>query len=213
MPSTGNPAYFYTPGPCAAFVKIPVVGAGPFVGPSQLFADPGPTYFLGHCDKTPKPAHEQKWKPVISSQTGEVIPADQLYMGTDLKVVLPLARFNWTVLNLLLATPRSGRATPPGTETYIDVGRLKQRNGDSFILYLVHEFYGTVNQAAYPDLPPGIAFICCNLAGTYPDNIGRDCVMAQLLIEAEWVQAAGGGGIRVAYTQDPNWFKGLPPVG
>lgn len=205
-------AYFYAHGPVAAYIGIPKVGVGPFVGPTQAMSGLKPT-FLGHCEKTPKMSEEAKWKPVFSSQTGEVIPADKLYMGQEIKIILPLARFDYDVIQLLRAAPRHGRGTPPGTESYLDVGAMLQRNGLSFILFLRNEFAGTINAAAYPNLPSGIAFWCCNIAGIYPDNLGRDTAMAQLMIEPNWVQAHGGGGARVCYSQDAAYFKSLPPVG
>lgn len=208
-----NTAFYYAHGPVAAYVRAARVGAGPLVGPNQMLADSSPAYFLGHTEKSPQPSYEPKWKPVFSSQTGEVIPADKLYMGTDIKIVLPLARFDWDIVQGLLANPRLGRATPPGTETYLDVGAMLQRNGLSFELWLRNEFYGTVNAAAYPNLPIGTYFLCCNVAGVFPANLGRDAAQCQLLIEANWVQAAGGGGARVCFSHDPLYFKSLPDVG
>ena len=139
---------FVVSGPVACYVGFPSIGAGPFVGPQQLKGVK--PLFLGHCEKTPKLTEEMKWKPVFSSQTGEVIPADKLYMGQEIRIVLPLARFDYNVIQLLRASPRHGRGTPPGTETYLDVGALLQRNGLSFCLWLKHEFSGTINASAYP---------------------------------------------------------------
>lgn len=205
-------AYFYVNGPVAAFVRIPGTGAGPFVGPAALKSAPGQPTFLGHCDKAPQQSEEIRWKPCFSSQTGEVIPADKLYMGQEIRIILPLARFDYDVVQLLRAAPRHGRGTAPGTETYLDIGALLQRNGLSFELWLKHEFAGTINASAYPNLPPGMYFLCCNIAGIYPTNPGRDTTLMQLMIEANWVQAHGGGGVRVCYSQDPSYFSGLPAV-
>lgn len=207
-----NVAAYYVHGPVSAFIRIPKVGAGPYVGPSELLADKTPALFLGHTQKTPQPTHEYKWKPVISSRTGEEMPDDKLYMGQDIKVVLPLQRFDYDVIQLLLAAPRHGRATAPGTETYLDIGSLLQRNGLSFELWLVNEFAGTVNSAAYPNLPIGTYFLCCNIGGIFPDNLGRDAAMCQLLIEANWVQG-GPTAPRVCYSNNPVFFQNLPGVG
>ena len=206
-------AYYYVHGPVACYIRIPSVGAGPFVGPAALKATSGSPTFLGHCEKSPQQSEEARWKPVFSSQTGEVIPADKLYMGQEVKVILPLSRFDYDVIQLLRATPRHGRGTAPGTETYLDIGALLQRNGLSFELWLKNEFFNTINQAAYPNLPIGMYFTCCNMVGIYPVNPGRDATMMQLMIEANWVQAAGGGGVRVCYSQDPSFFTSLPAVG
>jgi len=124
-----NPAYFYVDGPVAAYVRFPVRGAGPFWGPDDLLRDPSPIYFLGHCDKSPEPSHVPMHKPVMSSQTGEMIPADKLYEGTGVKISLPLSRFDYDVVLRLQAAPRYGRTTAPGTEpsaTWISRGRRFQ---------------------------------------------------------------------------------------
>jgi hypothetical protein len=196
-------AYFHTTGPASIFVRFPATGAGPFVSPTALKANATAPTFLGHCDKTPKPAFDQKWKPLYSSQTGEGEPADKAYMGTAVKVALPLQRFDWDVVQALMAAPRYGRGTSPGTETYYDVGSLLLRNGLAFEMWMRYEFAGSVNQTT--GLPIGIYFPACNVAGTYPDNLTRDAAMMQLLIEANWVQLAPNGN-RVCFTQDPSFF-------
>ena len=205
-------AYYYCTGPVSCYIRIPTVGAGPYVGPNTLRRDPAKPTFLGHCDKTPKATYEPKYKPVFSSQSGEVIPADKLYMGQEVKIVLPLQRFDHDVVRALKATPRYGRTSLPGTETYLDVGSLLQRNGLGIELWLRNEFYNTVNSAAYPNLPIGTYFLCCNLAGIFPDNMARDAEMCQLLFEANWVEAWPAGS-RVCYSEDPSLFTSLPSIG
>ncbi len=202
-------AYFYVNGSVGAYIRIPPIGAGPFVGPAALTGTPT---FLGHTEKTPKPSYVANWKPVFSSQTGEMIPTDKLYMGTDVKIVLPLQRFDYDVVQLLKAAPRYGRVNAPGVESYLDIGALLQRNGLGFELWLRNEFHGTVNAAAYPNLPIGTYFICCNTAGIVPDDMGRNTETIQLLIEANWVQAHPIGP-RICYSQDPSMFRNLPGIG
>lgn len=204
--------YFFATGPVGVWVQIPTVGVGPYHGPANLLTDKNKPVFLGHTDVSPKPTYDPKWKGVFSSQTGQELSADEIYQGTEVKVALNLQRFNYPALQALLAAPRYGRVSPPGTETYLDVGAMLQRNGLSVALYLRNEFAGTVNAAAYPSLPIGTAFICASLAAIYPENMTRDAMNVQLLFRCHWVQAAGGAGTRVCFTQDPAYFKHLPPV-
>ena len=196
-------AYFHTTGPSSIFIRVPTTGAGPFVTPAMLKANGTAPTFLGHCDKTPKPSFDMKYKGVFSSQTGDEEPADKRYAGTAVKLILPLQRFDWDVVQTLMAAPRYGRGTSPGTESYLDRGSLLLRSGLSFELWMRYEFAGTVNKT--PGLPIGIYFPACNVAGTYPDNLTRDAAMMQFLIEANWVQIAPNGN-RVCYTQDPDFF-------
>lgn len=205
-------AYYYCTGPVDVYIRIPKIGAGPYYGPKQLLADPTVPTFLGHCEKTPKPSHEQKYKPVFSSQSGEVIPADKVYQGQDVKIALPLSRFDYDAVQLLLASPRFGRLTPPGTESYIDRGTLLQRNGLGVELWLRNSFWGTINQAAYPNLPIGMYFISINPVATVPDNLTRDTMNVQLLLEANWVGAWPAGNF-LCFSQDPAYFKRLPQIG
>jgi hypothetical protein len=205
-------AYFYAPGNTDIYVRIPKRGAGPYYGPANLLADPTPPTFLGHCEKAPEPAFSQKWKPVYSAQTGPAVPTDRIYLGTDVKVVLTLQRWDYDVLHALMAAPRYGRVTPPGTETYLDIGVMKQRNGVSFELWLRNAFYGTINAAAYPDLPIGTYYLCCNLSDGALRNFARDTAMVQMIVEPDWVQQWPAGE-RVCWTHNPDYFKILPTVG
>lgn len=202
-------AYYYATGPVNCFVRVPTIGAGPFVPPLKLLKDSAKPTFLGHTQKTPNPSHEPKYKPVFSSQSGEAIPAEKVYLGQEVKIILPLARFDYDVVQALLATPRYGRVTAPGTETYLDRGTLLQRNGLGIELWMRNHFAGTVNAAAYPNLPIGMYFLCCNVAGIYPDNLTRDTENIQLLFEANWVQLSPNGN-NVCYTQEPEFFSILP---
>lgn len=198
-------AFYYVQGPVSAWVRFPAVGGGPFVTPTMLKANGVAPTFLGHCEKAPQPSHDPKWKPVFSSVSGEVIPDDELYMGTDVKVVLPLQRFDYDVLLALKAAPRYGRATPAGTEGPYDIGAMLQRNGLGIELWLRNQFYGSVNSSAYPDMPIGSYFPCVRVAGIVTDKEGSDATLAQVLFSAAWVRIAQTGN-RVCYTHDPDFF-------
>ncbi len=203
-------AYFYVHGEVHCYVRVPAVGAGPFLGPATLMKNSTAPSFLGHTEKSPTPQYTPQYKPVFAAASGEMVPADKLYMGQDVRVTLPLQRFSYNVVQAMLATPRHGRVNGPGAETYLDIGTLLQRNGLSFELWLRNAFYGTVNASAYPDLPIGTYFPCCNVAGVFPANLCRDAAKVELLIEANWVQAGGSAGGRVCYSQDPTYFASLP---
>lgn len=208
--STNGTAYYYVTGPVNLFVRACTPGGGPLVGPAALKANALVPTFLGHTLESPKPTYTPAWKPVFSSWTGEVIPDDKVYQGQDVKIVLPLARWNNTLLQLLNATPRLGRGgSVAGTESFLDVGLLLQRNGVSFELWLRNAFYGTANAAAYPDLEIGKYFNCCNLVGMTPDRMTRDTSQVQLMIEANWTQSFTTG-VRTCFTSDPSYFSNLP---
>lgn len=207
-----NIAYFYVTGNVDIYCRIPKRGAGPFVGPADLAKDTNPIWFVGHTEKYPQPSYQNAWKPVFSSQMGEVLPADKIAMGQEVKITLPLQRFDYDVLQLLKAFPRAGRVTAPGTMTYLDIGALLQRNGLGVEFWLKNAFHGTVNQQAYPDLPIGTYFLCCDIAGVILDKEGRDATMATIMFNANWVQGFPTGPL-LCYSQDPIWFKNLPGVG
>jgi hypothetical protein len=206
-----NTAYFYVHGEADLFWRAPKVGAGPSVGPNELLKDPTPVQFLGHTEKSPQPAYENTYKPVFSSRTGEVIPADKIFMGQDVKVAMKLQRFDYDAITALKAAPRYGRVTAPGTLTRLDVGLLHQRNGQGLELWIRHAFFGSLNSAAYPDLPVGTYFCNVDVAGTYPDNLNRDAAFVQVLFNANWVETPTGS--LLCYTQDPAYFKNLPDPG
>jgi hypothetical protein len=133
-------------------------------------------------------------------------------MGQDVKVTLPLQRFDYDAVQALKAFPGYSRTSLPGTMSYLDIGSLLLRNGKSFELWIKNGFWGTANQAAYPDLPPGTYFLACNVAGIVGDNKGRDAELITVMIEANWVQAHPVGPL-LCYSQDPAYFRNLPVVG
>lgn len=172
----------------------------------------GTPEFLGHCLASPKPTYEPKWKPVFSSWAGEMMPDDKLYQGNDVKLILPLSQFNMTTLAKLANAPTLGRdGLPEGTESFLDIGKLLQRNAISFELWLKNGFFNTANAAAYPDLDIGRYFVCCNTVGFNPDSLARDTEQVQLMIEANWVQAWPEGS-RFCYSKDPAYFATLPAL-
>ena len=204
-------AYYYVTGPVHVYVRFPKVGAGPYRSVNDIFKSGGTPEFLGHTEKSPETDYDYKWKPVFSSWAGEIIPDDKLYQGQETKIALPLARFSNTVFFKLQAAPNHGRnGVSPGSETFLDIGKLLQRNGLGFELWLRNGFYGTENMAAYPDIEIGRYFPCCNIVKASPVNQGRQTENAQLLIEPNWIQSSPEGN-RVCFTSDPSYFKILPP--
>ena len=207
--STNGIAFYYVTGPVHCFARIPLVGAGPNVGPDDLLGA-GTPQFLGHTLDSPEPSYEPKWKPVFSSLSGEVIPDDKVYEGQEVRVILELSRFNGSLIEQLLATPSLGRdGVAQGSESYLAIGSLLQRNGKGFELWLRNGFYGTANAAAYPDMTIGKYFLCCNLVGQTPKSLSRDTTKVSLMIEANWVTSTKGFS-RTCFTSDPKYFKTLP---
>jgi hypothetical protein len=208
--ATNGIAYYYVTGPVHCYARIPLICAGPSVGPKKLL-NAGVPVFLGHNESSPKPEFTPKWKGAFSSLGGEAIPDDKVYLGQEVRIILELSRFNETLINYLMATPTLGRTgNPPGSESYLDIGSLLQRNGKSFELWLRNGFYGTRNSAAYPDMTIGKYFLCCNMAGITPANLTRDTSKVSLMIEANWVTDTANGFSRTCFTSDPAYFASLP---
>lgn len=207
--SSRNTAYFYVHGESALYFRVSRFGAGPRVSPSALLSEKSPCYIVGYAEKTPEPAYENNYKPVFSSRTGEFIPADEIFQGQQIQLAIKLNKFDYDALTVLKAAPRYGRSTPAGTLTRFDIGMMNQRNGGSFELWLRHAFAGTVNALAYPNLPIGTYFPCCKVLGQYPNNLNRDAAFVQVVFQANWVELTNGN--MVAYTQDPAFFRQLPP--
>jgi hypothetical protein len=208
--ATNGTAYYYVTGPVNLYVRALTPGAGPYVSPVAMKSSGVVPTFMGHTLDSPLPTYEPKWTPVFSSWTGDVIPDDKVYKGQDVKIVLPLARWNNTLMQLINSTPQLGRTgLAAGTENFLSIGTLLQRNGVSFELWMRNAFYGTANAAAYPDLEIGKYFNCCNLVGVSPEKLTRDTEKITLMIEANWVQNASTG-VRTCFTSDPTYFASLP---
>lgn len=204
-----NLAYYYVTGPVHIYVRIPNVGAGPYVAPGSL---KGTTYFLGHTTDSPEPDFHPQKIPVISSLSGPLVPDDHIQVGGKYAVGMELARFNLTVVNKLKQFARQGRSMVAGTESFLDRGRLVLANGDTFELWLRNAFYGTPNALAYPDLEIGYYFPACVVEELLPRKLGIANKLAHLTIEPLSVRQGVTGGY-ITYSQDPVFFAGLPDPG
>ncbi len=208
MTQQANPAFYNVAGPVHIYARIPSRGAGPNVGqPSK-----GKILFLGHCEEAPEPDFVPQYIPVKSSLSGPVVEDDEIFVGGQYQLNMKFSRFSYSVLQLILACPLYGRGAAPGSETFLDRGRLVLHNGDSFELWLRNAFYGTPNAEAYPDMPIGLYFRACRSMGTYPRNLSRDATRAVVGIKPLSVRQGVLGGY-ITYSQDPKWFADLPLPG
>lgn len=208
MSGPNNFAFYNVAGPVHLYIRVPARGAGPFVGqPSS-----GKIWSLGHCEDSPEPDIEPQYIPVKSSLAGPIIPDDEIFVGNDYKLSLNMSRFSWSVLQMVLACPMYGRGAAPGSETFLDRGRLVLANGDSFELWMRYAFYGTPDALAYPDMPIGMYFRACRSMGTFPRKLTRDATRAMVNIKPLSVRQGVTGGF-VTYSQDPKYFKDLPDPG
>lgn len=208
MATQANYAYYNVAGPVHIYVRVPVLGAGPFVGqPSR-----GAILFLGHCEESPEPDFVPQYVPVISSLAGPKVPDDEIYVGAEYQVQLNLSRFSYSVIQLIMACPMYGRGVAPGSETFLDRGRLLLANSDSFELWLRNAFYGTPDALAYPDMPIGYYYRACRWIGSYPRSLSRVNTRAMVGIKPLSVRQGVTGGY-ITYSQDPKYFKDLPLPG
>jgi len=204
-----NPAYYNVAGPVHIYVRIPSVGVGPFIHPDSRG---GPILFLGHAEDSPEPDFVPQYIPVHSSLAGPVVPDDEIFMGGDFKIQTTFTRFSWDVVQLLQAWPQYGRGAAPGSETFLDRGRLVQAQGDSFEIWFRNAFYGTANAAAYPNMPIGHYYPCCRSLGTYPRKLSRDATRATLGIKPLSARQGITGGF-ITYSCNPKYFAALPEPG
>lgn len=202
-----NEAYIYSTGPVYVYARIPAVGVGPYKAINKLS---GTIIFLGTDESFIEPTFEQKWKPIMSSIGGDMKAFDKMFMGEDGLVPINLNRFNLSLARLLLASPFLGRDNVAnGATTRLGRGAMALANGLTYEIWLAFAFYGTLNAAAYPDLPPGYYFPACITAGSYPKTLGISDKKMMLAIEPldAWnvVDKAFN-----KYSQDPAYFQNLP---
>lgn len=204
-----NLAFYYSTGPVHVYVRIPSVGMTFWSGPEDLR---GKILFLGHAEESVDPDFVPAYMPVHSSLSGPMVPDDRMFMGGQYKVQVNFSRYSWSVMQLLLAFPSYGRGAAPGAETFLDRGRFVAQNGDGFELWCRNAFFGTVNAAAYPDLPIGWYYPCVNIAGHFPRKLSREYARAQLMFDPLNVRRGVTGGY-FTYSQDPKFFAQLPAPG
>lgn len=224
-----NEAFYYVTGPVHTFVRVRAKAEDAPRSRATLQAkknEEGQTlynqnkkgetakiYFLGHTEKTPDIGMEPQYKPVFSSLSGEAVPDDKVFLGTNYKIVLDLHRFDIDVIHRLMTAPNFGRAGDIlGRESYTDRGSLMFGNGCSFELWLQNSFFGTANALAYPNLPPGYYFYACTVSGIYPTSMTRDTKRVRLVIEPLAVRfgITNGSG---AFSKNVLDFANLPDPG
>jgi hypothetical protein len=212
--TANNRSYYYVTGPVNLYVRVTNFGFNSDETLANYFARASATkaYFLGFCEEFPKPQIGPQWQPFFSSEGGSLIPADEIYQGSQVKLTLPsVSKFDEDLLQLLTNSPTFGRrGLPPGTESYLDRGLLKIANGCSFEFWARNAFWGTENSRAYPDMPIGTYFPCCTIGQIARDGEGRSSnVKFSCDILPSWVKSNATGN-SVCYTSDPQYFTNLP---
>lgn len=185
----------------------------PSVGPNGINSGSGAgATYLGTCEFVPEPQFKPAWKPIFNAISGDLIPMDRMYMGQDGLIAMNLNRFDYDAAIQLLNTPRlSGAPELVGTDTWLDRGSLMVSNALSFELWLQFQFYGTPNALAYPDMPAGYYFYCCQLMDHTPKNLGLADEQLFLVAQAQNVYAPlPGDRYHSMYTILPQYFSGLP---
>jgi len=204
-----NLAYYYVAGPAHVYLRVPTVGIGPYVSPSELR---GPIYMLGHCEESPEPDFSPQYIPVHSSLAGPAIPDDELQMGGEYKLDLALSRFNYTQIKRIQQFSRHSRGLDAGAEDFLSRGRLMLAQGDTFEIWIRNHFYGTANAAAYPDLPIGYYYPAVRPIDISPRKISRETKLVHLSLKPLSVRQGVIGNF-ITYSQDPIWFANLPTPG
>jgi hypothetical protein len=141
-----------------------------------------------------------------------MVPDDEIFMGGTYELTMELSRFDFTMVRRLSAFPMYGRGQNQGYESALDRGRLVQAQGDSFEVWLVNSFYNSPNSLAYPNMPIGFYFPSCRTKQVSPQKMSRDATKVNVQIKPISVRQARTGDF-VTYTQDPAYFKNLPPAG
>lgn len=179
-------AYYYVTGPVHIYMR-PARGFAWTGQPSITNILP---LFVGNTESSPEPSFEPQYKPVFSSLSGEMVADEQVFLGTNTKVVLDLARFSMPVVNMMLNAPAYGGdagtwTRGPGHETYLARGSLMMAQGLYYELWLHNTFYNTVNARAYPNISPGYHFYACRTVGFYPTRMTRDTKKIRIMVEAQ----------------------------
>jgi len=197
----GFPAFHCT-GPVTAFVRFsdsPSSGVGSQT-PNKLS---GKSYYLGTCEQFPIQEEEIIYLPVFDDLSMSASARDKEYAGTNELIVLGLNRFNYNVLNRLLAVPRygardrTGAVLPAGQNGHMDRGSLAVAQGLTFELWLFNTFFGSRNWNSYPDMVMGTYYPFCNtITNNTPKQGSGRTQIRMVAIEANWAY----------YEPEGRWF-------
>ena len=187
---TGLPR-FHSTGPVAIWVRFPKIVA--IAGGQEVPTSKQKPYYLGTCEQHPIQEEEVINLPVYDDESMAASPRDREYAGSNEMIVLPLNRFNYSVLNMLVAFPRyrqpdgTGKSRPPGQNGHMDRGALIVGSGYFFELWLVNTYFGTRVAKPYPSMPVGTYYPFCSLSANNTPKQGAGRTQIRMLaVEANW---------------------------
>ena len=197
---------FHCTGPIEVVVGLPTVGAGVFSNP--VVPKKENQFFLGTCEQHPITQFEVGWEQVPNDLGGTMVGLDKQFQGGGPEIIiLDLNRFDYNVMNLIDARSHGAGATDG-----IARGAYKQQNGLSFQLWLYYTFFGTRVATAFPNMPRGVYYPCCNLLQDDVPKQGTKTQTKRIIIEADWAFFEGpnpllpGGNVFMIKSSAPVYF-------
>ena len=154
----------------AAHVFIGAPGLAGLVGTLPQFpGTPVAPVYLGTCERSPRIAKRNYYRPIFNSLAGIDVAYDRTYQGQDAFVMLPnINRRNEQVYQLLDSLPRQAgqvngpTGIPQGYTALSDVGTAMITEGMTFPLYIVFPYFA---KAVYANngMLPGYRFLAAQL--------------------------------------------------
>lgn len=199
-----NNAFVYCTGPVEVFVRFPS-GLYNAISWSDPTASSSGIVYLGTCEQNPETDDQPQFKPVFTAQGGDMVPFDQIQMGTILSVNLDLARFNQEVLS---AVQNAARKTSRGNEFIGERGKLLLAQNGAFEMWLYNSFYPQAilaGNALYPDMSPGMYIPACKVQRVYKSRDGVSQSKAMVSVQAQPIWRATTRSF-FTYSENPDLF-------
>ena len=201
---------FHCTGPIEVAIRVAAQGPGPALSFGTGFSGTGGQVALGTCEQHPVVDGDVLYDQVPNDIAGTQLGLDKQFQGSTEIILLDLNRFDYAVLSLLESFPCYGRTAlapfdSPGFNDWLDRGAYLQQNGLSFELWLYFTFFGTRVASAYPLMPRGIYYPCCNLLKDSIPKQGLKTQTKRLAVEANWAWFEPEGSFFLK-TSDPSYF-------
>lgn len=164
-------AGIYCSGPVDIFVGIgPGAGGAISGGAGAAIRTP---QFLGHGEEAPTPEEIAYWRPVKTDLSGGQSgpPHTKMFLGSDVRVSVPLIRYDWTVLQRLRARPNPFAGGAPGAHYFGDRGSLMIEEGLTFQAWFRWPYSA---KAAMAGMPNGMHLLYADFEGPDRFSLGID---------------------------------------
>ena len=165
-------------------------------GPAFLFTDVGKgIVFLGTAQSAPEIEVTPSFTPIMNDMSGQRLPMDRHYDGTEAIITAIFTRWNYAALLTMYSRPMplallGPGSAAPGFNTIFDMGTIMGQEGMTYPLWVwfpkAPAAAGGANQSnAYATMSPGYRFWSTIMIGPERISPGTKAMTQSVVIQAQ----------------------------